>query len=232
MDKITIVVVDDHPLFRQGVIDTLSLQPDIVVVGQSANGTRGLEMIRAMKPQVAVVDVNLPSINGHQLTQQIITDKIPTRIILLTAYDDYEQKLLAFQVGAAAFCNKYVMPDTLVNTIRQVAAGMYCMGNEVIDERQVEHWLAQQTGKGAGEETESGEAIQPLSAREMEVLIYVTRGKSNKEIAAGLEISQQTVKNHITTILRKLGVEDRTQAAIYAIRRGWVRVYPDENDQE
>ena len=163
---------------------------------------KGLEMIRSMKPQVAVVDVNLPSINGHQLTQQIITDKIPTRIILLTAYDDYEQKLLAFQVGAAAFCNKYVTPDTLVNMIRHVAAGKYCMGNEVIDERQVNAGWLNKPVKKLVRKTNLEKHLQPLSAREMEVLTYVTRGKSNKEIAAALEISQQTVKNHITTILR------------------------------
>src|SRR5512135_1723509 len=99
MSEITIVVIDDHPLFRQGVADTLSLEPHLWVVGQASDGEEGLDLIRKIQPQVAIVDVNLPGINGQQLTRQVVGEKLPTRVILLTAYDDAEQKIHAMRVG-------------------------------------------------------------------------------------------------------------------------------------
>src|SRR5512141_1841759 len=123
MNVITILIVDDHPLFRQGVADTLSLEPDLKVIAQAPDGESALDMIRELKPQVAIVDVNLPGINGQQVTRQIVNEKLPTRVILLTAYDDAEQKIHAMRVGAAAYCTKDVAPEKLVETVRLVAAG-------------------------------------------------------------------------------------------------------------
>jgi DNA-binding NarL/FixJ family response regulator len=232
MNEITIIVVDDHPLFRQGVADTLSLESDIWVVAQAANGEDGFNLIREIRPMVAVVDVNLPEMNGQQLTRQVVSEKLPTRILLLTAYDDMEQKIHAMRVGAAAYCTKDVLPEDLVKNIRLVASGKFVIGDQVFDITGLERWLAMQT-EGAGRSySDPGEPFQPLSSREMEVLTYVTRGMSNKEIALLLGISQQTVKNHVTSVLRKLGVEDRTQAAIFAIRRGWVRVYQTDIESQ
>ena len=232
MSEITIVIVDDHPLFRQGVADTLSLESDIWVVAQAANGEDGFNLIRETRPMVAVVDVNLPEMNGQQLTRQVVSEKLPTRILLLTAYDDKEQKIHAMRVGAAAYCTKDVLPEDLVKNIRLVASGKFVIGDQVFDNTGLERWIAMQT-EGAGRSySDPGEPFQPLSSREMEVLTYVTKGMSNKEIALLLGISQQTVKNHVTSMLRKLGVEDRTQAAIYAIRRGWVRVYQTDIESQ
>lgn len=232
MNEITIIVVDDHPLFRQGVADTLSLESDIWVVAQAANGEDGFNLIREIRPMVAVVDVNLPEMNGQQLTRQVVSEKLPTRILLLTAYDDMEQKIHAMRVGAAAYCTKDVLPEDLVKNIRLVASGKFVIGDQAFDNTGLERWLAMQT-EGAGRSySDPGEPFQPLSSREMEVLTYVTRGMSNKEIALLLGISQQTVKNHVTSVLRKLGVEDRTQAAIFAIRRGWVRVYETDIESQ
>jgi DNA-binding NarL/FixJ family response regulator len=225
MSEITIIIVDDHPLFRQGVADILSLESDILVVAQAANGEDGVNLIREIRPMVAVVDVNLPEMNGQQLTRQVVSEKLTTRVLLLTAYDDIEQKIHAMRVGAAAYCTKDVLPEDLVKNIRLVASGKFVIGDQVFDNTSLERWMAMQT-EGAGRSySDPGEPFQPLSSREMEVLTYVTKGMSNKEIALLLGISQQTVKNHVTSVLRKLGVEDRTQAAIFAIRRGWVRVY-------
>ena len=224
MKKITIVVIDDHPLFRQGVVDTLSLEDDLIVVGDAPNGEDGLELIRDLKPLVAVVDVNLPGMNGQQVTRHVVGEKIPTRVVLLTAYDDAEQKIHALRVGAFGYCTKDILPEELVHAVRQVVAGKYVVSNRVHDQEIVGDWLVDKS-EGEFLLEEYAEQQQPLSTREMEVLELVTTGLSNKEIAATLGISHQTVKNHVTAILRKLCVEDRTQAALYALRRGWVRLY-------
>lgn len=229
MDEISIIIVDDHPLFRQGVADTLSLEPDIKVLGQASSGEEGLILIREQRPQVAVVDVNLPGLNGQQLARQVVTEKIPTRVVLLTAYDDAQQKIHAMRGGVAAYCTKDVKPEVLVKIIHTIASGKFVIGEKVFDRREVERWLALQTENALRSFSDPGEPFQPLSSREMEVLTYVTRGMSNKEIAMLLGISHQTVKNHVTAILRKLGVDDRTQATIYALRRGWVRL--QDNDK-
>jgi DNA-binding NarL/FixJ family response regulator len=232
MNKISIVVVDDHPLFRQGVADTLSLEPDFQVIGQAASGEEGLELIRELQPMIAVLDVNLPGLNGQQVTRQLMVEKLSTRVVLLTAYDDTEQKIHAMRVGAAAYCTKDVAPEQLVENVRTVAGGGFVIGDEVFDSGGIERWLESQTEGATRSYSDPGEPFQPLSSREMEVLAFVTGGMSNKEIASTLGISHQTVKNHVTAILRKLGVEDRTQAAIYALKRGWVRLHEQENQSQ
>ena len=104
MKQIKLLVVDDHPLFRQGVVDALALEPDMEVLGQAASGTEALDMIRSLKPDVAILDVNLPDMNGQQVTHQIVQEKLPSRILLLTGYDDVEQAIHAALAGAAAYC--------------------------------------------------------------------------------------------------------------------------------
>lgn len=232
MEIIRILVVDDHPLFRQGVIDTLSLEPDFSVIGEATSGEEALEFIRDIKPDIAIVDVNMPGMNGQQVTQQVVNDKLPSRIVLLTAYDDAEQKLHAMMVGAAAYCVKDVQPETLAFTVREVASGKYVIGEESLTPEELERWLYPEEASDHSFYSELGEPFEPLSKREMEVLTQITRGLSNKEIALELGISHQTVKNHVTSILKKLGVEDRTQATLYALRRGWVRLQDEDEEIE
>lgn len=230
METIHIVVVDDHPLFRQGVVDTISLEPDFVVIGEATSGEEALTLIRNLNPSVAIVDVNLPGINGQQVTQQVVNEKLPTRIMLLTAYDDSEQKLHAMKVGAAAYCVKDVQPETLAENVREVAKGNYVIGEQVLNAQELEKWLEPESESDPSFYSELGDPYEPLSKREMEVLAQLTKGMSNKEIANELGISHQTVKNHVTSILRKLGVEDRTQATLYALKRGWVRLQDDDKE--
>jgi DNA-binding NarL/FixJ family response regulator len=209
-------------------VDILDLEDDIQVVGQASNGEVGLELIRALKPNIAIVDVNMPGMNGQALTRAVTSEKIPTKIILLTAYDDEEQKAHAMRMGAAAYCTKDVEPDTLLGIVRNVIEGLLMFNDRAEVPAGMEIWLGSMVDDVNIPATETGEAPSPLSSREMEVLKYVARGMSNKEIARVLGISHQTVKNHVTSILRKIGVEDRTQAAIYALRRGWVRLHRDD----
>lgn len=223
MDKISVIIVDDHPLFRQGISDALSLEPDITIVGDAGSGEEGYRIICELQPQVAILDVNLPDMNGQYITRRLVSEHLPTRVILLTGYDDIEQKIYALRCGAAAFCTKNIQPRELIQVIREVAAGNYVVDRRVFNREEIRQFLEGDSVDLSATTEKPVEPVQPLSNREMEVLSCVTQGMSNKEIARYLDISQQTVKNHITSILRKLGLEDRTQAAIFAVRQGWVR---------
>ncbi|MBI5830380.1 MAG: response regulator transcription factor [Chloroflexi bacterium] len=201
MDKIKVLIVDDHPLFRQGLRDLLRAEPDLTIVGEGADGNEGLKL------------------------RQLRTERVRSAVIMLTAYDDSEQALHAFRAGGAAYCPKDVEPHKLMEVIRHVSKGHYVVGDQLFDREGIEAWME----KGVTQVNrpyvqDAQELFSPLSPREMQILQYVTRGLSNKEIAFALGISHQTVKNHMTAILHKLDVEDRTQAAVYALRHGWVRL--------
>jgi len=224
VNKIRVIIVDDHPIFRQGVADSFSLEPDIDVIAQAESGEKGLELIRSLQPQVAILDINLPGINGQQVTKQIVTEKLPTRVILLTAYADASQRIQGLHLGAAAFCTKDIVPDLLADVIRAVAQGKYWIDMRVYETEEIRRILEGQPIGDGLEGSEGDRVTEPLSAREMEILTLITRGMSNKEIASRLGISHQTVKNHVTSILHKLGVNDRTQAALCALQFGWVRL--------
>jgi len=223
-NKITLLIVDDHPLFRQGVSDALSLEPDMKVIGQLASGDEAVDSIRSLKPAIVLLDVNLPGMNGQQITHQVTMEKLPTRIVLMTGYDDIEQALHAAMAGAAAYCSKDVEPKGLLRIIRDVSEGSFVFGSSVMNRRELQSWIEEQIEGARRSYSEPGSPFHPLSEREMEVLDCVVKGMSNKEIASLLGISHQTVKNHVTSILRKFGVEDRTQAVVYALKRGWVQL--------
>ncbi|HMV97802.1 MAG TPA: response regulator transcription factor [Anaerolineales bacterium] len=132
MNQITLLIVDDHPLFRQGVVDALSLEPDMRIIAQSAAGDEALELIRTKKPTIAVMDVNLPGMNGQQITHQASQDRLPTRIILMTGYDDVEQAIHAALAGAHGYCSKDIEPQSLSRIIREGAEGKYVFENNVV----------------------------------------------------------------------------------------------------
>ncbi len=235
LDKITVLIVDDHPLFREGLSKILSLEDDLDVVGEEDDGEKALTLARELQPDVVVIDINLPSMNGLQVTRQLKADRTGIAVITLTAYHDQEQVLHAMRAGASAYYPKDVEPSTLVDVVRQVVQGYYIVGDQIFDESGLRAWLDAGVEAATGPYmVDPGEHFVPLSPREMEILQFVTRGMSNKQIALELGISHQTVKNHMTSILKKLDVEDRTQAAVYALRRGWVRMQdtlsePDDN---
>jgi DNA-binding NarL/FixJ family response regulator len=224
MKEITLLVADDHPLFRQGVVDALSLEKDFQVLAQASNGEEAINQIRSFKPMVAVLDVNMPEMNGQQVTHQVTSDHLPTRVVLLTGYDDIEQAIHAVLAGAAGYCAKEIEPEVLARTIRAVAEGKYAIAGNIFNRRELDAWIDEQMEGARRSYSEPGSPFHPLSDREMEVLSCVVRGMSNKEIATLLGISHQTVKNHVTSILRKFSVEDRTQAVVYALKRGWVKL--------
>lgn len=225
MCPIKLLIVDDHPLFRQGLVDVLQTDPEMEVVAEAAEGEVAIAFAREHQPHVILMDVSLPNTNGLQITRQILADSPDAKIVVLTGYDEPEQIIHAFVAGARAFCTKDIPPDELLNTVRRVHDGHYVVNGRSMTQDEVLSWAEAQMGnRGDGAPGSATATSAPLSPREMEILEEVTRGSSNKEIALHLGISQQTVKNHMTAILRKLSVNDRTQAAIFALRHGWVRL--------
>ncbi len=219
---IKVVIVDDHFFFRQGVRDVLNAEPDVTVVAESGDGEEAIGLIERCRPDVVLMDVNLPALNGLQVTQQVKMLCPDTNVIILTAYDDEEQIYRAIRIGASAYFPKDVAPAQLLETVRLVAQGYYVISNRTMMPEEAEQWLLELYHRYGISPEDS--TFSPLTSREMEILEQIIDGLSNKEIATQLGISQQTVKNHVTSILSKLNRSDRTQAAIYALRHGWVRL--------
>ncbi|MCB0114724.1 MAG: response regulator transcription factor [Caldilineaceae bacterium] len=226
LDKIRIMIVEDHPLFGQGLRRVLEGEDDLRVIAEVEDGIEAVDAAIREQPDVVLMDINLPGQNGLQATREIknSTHGSAIGIIILTAYHDDEQLFHALRAGAAAYYPKDVMPSELIPAVRAVAENNYVIGEEVMNRPQVARWMIRQFEELAIFGESPDEMFMPLSPREMEILQYITRGASNKEIAHELGISRQTVKNHMSSILRKLAVNDRTQAAVLALRRGWVRL--------
>ncbi len=225
MERIRVLVVDDHPLFRQGVRHTLESAKDIEVVGEAADGQRAIQMAETLAPDIMLIDINLPGLNGLEVTRVVRRRQPQIAVLILTVYEDDEQLFNATKVGAAAYSAKDISTDHLMQMVREVAEGHYPINDTVLSRPFVASRMLNQFRELASTETDGGESVfAPLTTREVEILDCIARGNSNKEIARILNISDQTVKNHITSILRKLAVNDRTQAVIYALRHGWIKM--------
>jgi len=223
-----VAIVDDHPFFRQGILDVLNVETDIEVIAESDDGAEALELLGDIQPDVVLMDVNLPNLNGLQVTKQLKEQCPDVNVIILTAYDDEEQVYRAIRIGASAYFAKDVTPGQLLDTVRAVAEGYYVIEGRRMTPAQAEQWLLE-LYRRYGIKPEDA-TFSPLTNREMEVLEQIIEGLSNKEIAYRLGISHQTVKNHITSILSKMNLSDRTQAAIYALRHGWVQFTPERRE--
>jgi RNA polymerase sigma factor (sigma-70 family) len=225
MHKISVMIVDDHPVFRQGLRRVLEGEDDLDVIAEVEDGIDALDTGRQIVPDVMLLDINLPGMNGLQVARALKDTLLDINIIMLTAYHDDQQVFHAIRAGASAYFPKDVSPRRLIEAIRLVHQGSYVVEDRVLEKPQVGVWLLEQFEQADQDAREDlSSLLVPLSPREMEILQHIAQGKSNKEIAYELGISRQTVKNHMTSILRKLAVNDRTQAAIYALRRGWIRL--------
>jgi two-component system, NarL family, response regulator LiaR len=211
--KISVLIVDDHPIVRQGLRTLLELQDDLLVVGEAVNGKAAVEMAARLKPDVVLMDLVMPEMDGITATRQISALKQSTRVIALTSFVEDEKVIPAIQAGAVSFLLKDVLPNDLMEAIRAAYHGEARLHPNVI--RKLMSQVAAQPA--------APRPIAPdLTEREMEVLGLVAQGLSNREIASKLIISEKTVKTHISSLLGKLGQEDRTRLAIYAIKKGLV----------
>ncbi|MFQ5575380.1 MAG: response regulator [Anaerolineae bacterium] len=224
----SVMLVDDHPLFRQGLRRVLEAEGNLEVIMEVADGEEALRLAKQLAPDVVLMDINLPHMNGLQVTRELKQSVPDVAVIMLTAFHDDEQIFHAIRAGAAAYFPKDVTPRRLVEAIKQVSQGNYVIDDEVLDKPEAASWLLQQFDHVAYVDGEPNQMFAPLSPREMEILQHIAKGQSNKEVAYALGISRQTVKNHMTSILRKLAVNDRTQAALYAVKRGWIRLQDNE----
>ncbi|MBO9371994.1 MAG: response regulator transcription factor [Chloroflexus sp.] len=227
---VRLLVVDDHPLFRQGVRWALANEPDIQIVGEAANGEEALHWLAQVdaghEPNVMLVDLNLPGMSGLELTRQIRRQYPSIAVVMLSMHESDEAAFNALRAGAAAYRSKDIKPAALAETLRRVAYGEYVINDVLLEEPRVASRILSQFRNLPQVQTLGGDpglqVFTPLSEREIEVLERIAAGHSNKEIADELGISTQTVKNHISSILRKLSLNDRTQAVILALRRGWI----------
>lgn len=234
--SIRLLIVDDHPLFRQGVRWALASEEDITIVGEAASGEAALEWLQSaglsQEPNAMLVDLNLPGINGLDLTRQVRRQYPSVGVVMLSMHESDEQAFNALRAGAAAYRSKDVKPQALVEILRRVARGEYVINDVVLEEPRVASRVLTQFRSLPQTLPTDPEAVDlpiftPLSDREIEVLERIAAGGSNKDIADSLGISTQTVKNHISSILRKLSLNDRTQAVLFALRRGWIET-PNE----
>ena len=228
MNRVQILVVDDHPLFRRGIRWSLENEHDLLVVGEAADGQSAVQQVDLTMPDVILVDINMPHMSGLELTRVIKRRHPQMGVIILTMHEDDEQLFHAIRVGAAAYATKDIEAEELIRLIRRVARGEYLINENVLSRPFVASRVLDQFRELSNMEQVSEGVFSPLTPREVEILDCVAQGNSNKEIARILTISDQTVKNHITSILRKLAVNDRTQAVIYALRHGWIKLAEDQ----
>lgn len=213
-DMIRVLLVDDQSLFREGLNTLLSLSEDIDVVGEANNGQEALAQTAALRPHVVLMDLRMPVLDGAAATRQLREQFPAVRVIVLTTFDDDEHIFEGLRAGAAGYLLKDVSSEKLVEAIRITARG-----DSFLQPSVTAKVIAGLTRTGTPEKAQTPNAqslAEPLSEREREILAVLSEGASNKEIAAQLFITEGTVKNHITNILGKLGVRDRTQAALKA----------------
>jgi len=222
INRIQVLIVDDHPLFRRGIRWSIEDEPDLLVVGEAGDGQAALKQIDQYVPDVVLIDINMPVMSGLEVTRILKRRHPQTGVIILTMHEDDEQLFHAIRVGASAYSTKDVDASQIVSLIRRVARGEYLINENVLSRPFVASRVLDQFRELSQSDQPTEGVFSPLTPREVEILDCVAQGNSNKEIASILTISDQTVKNHITSILRKLAVNDRTQAVIYALRHGWI----------
>jgi DNA-binding NarL/FixJ family response regulator len=225
--RVKILLVDDHALFRLGMRNILEQEPDFEIVGEAADGRGAFDAAAAFGPDIVLLDLSIPAPGGIEATQRIKREVPSAAIIALAAAEDEDQLFEAIKAGAAAFILKDISPEDLVTVIRRVNNGEYLINDKVFARPAVANRVLKEFRELAVYGQEAAPIFAPLSPREVEILDNIAKGMTNKQVAYALSISEQTVKNHMSSILRKLSVNDRTQAVVYAMKQGWIRIPGD-----
>jgi len=226
-DRIRILIVDDHALFRVGMANILGREKDIEIVGEADSSRSALEAAEQLSPDVILMDSSLPSPGGIETTQRIRRELPATAIVVMAADVDEEELFASIKAGAAAFAVKDISPEDLVHVVRRVSNGEFLINDQVFSKPAVATRVLKEFRELAVYGQEAQPIFAPLSPREVEILDNIAQGMTNKQVAYALSISEQTVKNHMSSILRKLAVNDRTQAVVYAMRQGWIKMPED-----
>ncbi|MHB8112153.1 MAG: response regulator [Bellilinea sp.] len=208
--KISVLIVDDHAIVRHGLRTLLELMDDICIIGEAATGKTAVELAMQLHPDVVLMDLMMPEMNGIQATQKISALGLGAKVIALTSFQEDEQVIPAIQAGATSFLLKDVSPVDLVEAIRAACRGEARLHPSVA-RKLMDQVSAKPAARPPGDD---------LTGRELDVLQQVAQGLSNREIAEKLVISEKTVKTHISSLLSKLNLDDRTQLAIYALKKG------------
>ncbi len=209
--RISVLIADDHPVVRQGLQVLLSVQDDIDVVGEAPDGAQALALAAELNPDVLLLDLKLPGLDGVAVLHELRARGLRTRALVLTSATEGTLVTSAVQAGASGFLYKDVSPDALVRAVRSVNDGHTLLAPEVAG--------AVLGPAAAGPAGSAVRGLGSLTSREREVLGQLAEGRSNREIARNLRVSEKTVKTHVSSVLAKLGVADRTQAALLAVRQ-------------
>lgn len=211
--SIRILIADDHHVVRRGLVFFLRTQENIEIIGEAQNGQEAVEKAEELKPDLVLMDLVMPVMDGIEATKRIIQKQPKQKIMILTSFSDQNHVIPAIEAGASGYQLKDIEPDELVKAIRQLM-----QGENQLHPKATTHLLSRYTLKN-----EEKKPLDELTKREIDVLKEIASGKSNKEIASSLFITEKTVKTHVSSILAKLEVADRTQAALYAVRNGVVK---------
>ena len=216
--KIRVLIVDDHPIVRQGLRRLLELEGDIEVAGEADNGRTAIEMVEDTQPDVVLLDLKMPGMDGLAALQTLQHSSHKPRIIVLTASEDKNEWVQAMKLGCSGIVVKQTQPDLIVKSIRKVYTGEIWLDSRTT--AAVMRQFASPADQLAAQNGKGGRERSPLSTREREIVALVAQGYKNKEMAEKMFISEQTVKNHLHNIFDKLGVSDRLELALYAIHKG------------
>lgn len=220
---IKVFIIDQQPLFRQGIRSSLSNMRDIEVAGEEEVDEKVLSIFETSLPDVVLLDANAPSLTGLDLCRDIKRHSPSVAIVLLSSYVDDEQLFQAIRTQASACISKEISPDELAQTIRRCAHGEHPINETLVGRPRVTEQVLRQF-QDLSMEREIAPFISPLTSKETEILDYMAEGYLNKQIADALGVSEQTIKNHVTSILRKLNVNARTQAVVLAIKKGLISI--------
>jgi DNA-binding NarL/FixJ family response regulator len=220
---IRVVVVDDQAVIRTGLRTMLEHETDLTVVGEASNGAQAVEVVAASRPDVVLMDVRMPDVDGIEATRRILAGEVatPPAVLVLTTFDDDEYVFGALQAGAAGFLLKDAGPEMLAAAVRTVAAGD-ALVDPSVTRRLVERWVALEA-TSASTYRPVPAAVGTLSTREREILVGLARGRTNRELAGDLIVSEATVKTHVSNLLTKLGVRSRVEAVVLAYEAGVIR---------
>jgi DNA-binding NarL/FixJ family response regulator len=214
---IRVVLVDDQAMVRTGLRMVLAAEPDIEVVGEAADGEAGVRVVTEQRPDVVLLDVRMPGVDGLEAARRIAAAQLPTRIVVLTTFDEDEYVAAALRAGVSGFLLKVAPPEDLVAAVRTVAAGQGLL-DPAVTLRVIASFAAAPTP-----DPQHADALAQLTGRETDVLALVAAGLSNAEIAARLFLGEATVKTHVSRVLLKLGLRDRVQAVAFAYESGLMR---------